>query len=113
MPIVNLTRKTFLADSVETADTSLKRMRGLLGRGSIKPGEALVIPQCKSIHMFFMKFAIDVVFLDENNKVVGLKERIKPFAVSPVFWKSSCAVELPVGTIKGTGTQVGDQIQIN
>ena len=113
MPIVNLTRSTTLANSVEMADTPRKRMRGLLGRESMKEGNSLVITQCQSIHMFFMKFAIDVVFIDAKNKVVGLQVRIKPFQLSPIFWKSACAVELPAGTIEATQTQVGDQIQIS
>ena len=112
MPIVNLTRSTTLANSVEMADTPRKRMRGLLGRESMKEGNSLVITQCQSIHMFFMKFAIDVVFIDGNKKVVGLSKKIKPFMLSPIFWKSACAIELPAGTIESTGTQVGDSIKI-
>ena len=110
MPIVNATRNTILANSFETADTPLKRMRGLLGRTSLSAGEALVIRPCNSIHMFFMKFSIDVVFVDANHRVVGEASRLKPYRISPVFWNSACAIELPVGTIESTGTQVGDLI---
>ena len=113
MPITNLTQKTTLASSVEMADNPLKSMKGLLGRDSLNPKEALVIWHCQSIHMFFMKFAIDVVFADADNKVVGIVSRIKPFRLSPVFWKSSCAIELPAGTIEETKTQVGDQLTIS
>ena len=112
MPIVNLTRRSTLANSIEIANTPLKRMRGLLGRDSLDSQAALVIPHCQSIHMFFMKFAIDVIFVDSKNQVVGLSPRIKPFMLSPVFWKSACAIELPAGTIESTKTQVGDQIKI-
>ena len=112
MPIINLTRETTLATSVQVADTSLKRMQGLLGRTSLSAGEALIIAPCRSIHMLFMKFAIDVIFIDDKNKVAGLIRRIKPFAFSPIFWKSACAIELPAGTIERTKTQIGDSIQI-
>lgn len=75
--------------------------------------EALVIIPCQSIHMMFMKFPLDVIFLDGKDKVVGLVQRIKPFTMSPFFWKSSCAIELPAGTIEKTGTQVGDQLFVS
>lgn len=113
MPITNITRGTVLASDVAIADTPLKRMRGLLGRQSLGPKEGLVITRCQSIHMFFMKFPIDVVFIDKNEKVVGLTENIKPFALSPIFWKSACAIELPVGTIDSTKTTTGDQLKIS
>ncbi len=113
MPIINLTQRTSLANSLEMADNPLKRMKGLLGRESLNKNEALVIWQCQSIHMLFMKFAIDVVFVDANNKVVGIVSKIKPFRFSPVFWKSACAIELPAGTIEETKTQVGDQLTIS
>ena len=110
MPILNLTRKTTIASHVEMADTFFKRMQGLLGRASLGAGEALIITHCQSVHMLWMKFAIDVIFIDQQNKVVGLTARIKPFKFSPIFWKSSCAIELPAGTIETTNTQMGDEI---
>ena len=112
MSIVNLSKETTLASHVEIADTPPKRMQGLLGREFLPEGEALMITHCQSIHMLFMKFPIDVVFLDNQNKVVGVTARIKPFAFSPIFWKSSCAIELPAGTIEATKTCVGDQLVI-
>ncbi len=110
--IKNLTRQTTIAASVEIARTPFKRLQGLCGRTALGFGEALVITHCQSIHMMFMKFPIDVIFIDGKGKTVGLAERIKPFAISPIFWKSSCAIELPAGTIEKTNTQVGDQLKI-
>jgi uncharacterized membrane protein (UPF0127 family) len=85
-------------------------MKGLLGRKDFPQGEALVITRCQSIHMFFMNFPIDVVFCDRQNKVVGLCQEIKPFYLSPIFFKASYAIELPAGTIASTKTQLGDQL---
>ena len=112
MPIINTTQATTLASYVEIADNPEKRMKGLLGRHSLSEGYALVITRCNSIHMLFMKFSIDVVFLDKKNRVVGLVPNIKPFQFSPIFWKASCALELPVGVIELTKTQIGDQITV-
>ncbi|MEI8013139.1 MAG: DUF192 domain-containing protein, partial [Candidatus Omnitrophota bacterium] len=65
-----------------------------------------------SIHMFFMSFAIDAVFIDKCGIVVGLVEEIKPNQMSPVFWKANSVIELPLGTIMQTETCLGDKIDI-
>ena len=111
--IKNITQDTIIAVQAEVAGTAFKRARGLLGRASLLPQQALVIPHCQSIHMLFMKFAIDVIFIDKNNKIVGLVSGIKPFQFSPIFWKSTCAIELAAGRIEATQTQLGDKITIN
>ena len=112
MTIRNLTRNKAVADRADRADNPWKRMKGLLGRSQLAPGEALLISPCQSVHMLFMKFVIDVIFLDKQNRVVGLCGGLKPFQFSPVFWKSACAIEAPVGTIVKTHTQLGDQFQL-
>ncbi|MBF0511598.1 MAG: DUF192 domain-containing protein [Candidatus Omnitrophica bacterium] len=111
MMILNLTRQSTIASDVIIASQPLSRMKGLLGKREFHPGQALIITHCQSIHMFFMKFAIDVVFCDRNNKVVGICEGIKPFFLSPIFFKASFAIELPAGTVRGSGTQIGDLCQ--
>jgi len=112
MTIRNLTQNTRIAGQAVRADTFLKRMQGLLGRASLATGEALVIAPCRSVHMLFMRFSIDVVFLDWSSRVVGLCADLQPFSFSPVFWKSACAIELPAGTIKKTNIRVGDNLSI-
>ena len=112
MAITNITRQTVIAQSVEIASTPLARMQGLLGRASLSPSQALVITSCQSIHMLFMRFAIDVIFIDGKNKAVGLVQDIQPFQFSSVFWKSACAIETAAGTIERSQTQLGDEISI-
>jgi len=112
LKLFNLTQKILLSNNVIIADTFFSRMKGLLGRSSLPDGEALLITRCNSIHMLFMRFAIDVVFLDKNDVVVGLVRSIKPFRLSPIFFRSCCAVELKEGSIEKTGTKVGDKIQV-
>ena len=58
--------------------------------------------------MFFMRFSIDVVFINEKNMVVGLVNNIGPYKMSPVFWKADRALELPVGSIQESNTKIGD-----
>jgi uncharacterized membrane protein (UPF0127 family) len=110
--IVNVTRSTSIASHVEIASNSWQRMKGLLGITNFPQGEALIITHCQSIHMFFMKFPIDVVFCDRQDKVVGLCSNIKPFSLSPIFFKASYAIELPSGSVAASKTQVGDQIKV-
>ncbi|HNV23315.1 MAG TPA: DUF192 domain-containing protein [Candidatus Omnitrophota bacterium] len=112
MTIINQTQKTIIAQNVKIAQTLSSRIIGLLNRFSLDENEALVITQCQSIHMFFMKFAIDAIFVDKNNVVVGLVENIKPFQLSPIFFKANYVIEAPVQTILRTKTCLGDRIEI-
>jgi hypothetical protein len=108
--ILNQTRNTVLADNAILANTVISGMVGLLKHRSLPDGEGMLITPCRSIHMFFMKFAIDVVFINRKNIVVGLVRNIQPFRISPYFWRASAGIELPPGTIDKTKTQLGDQI---
>ena len=101
-----------LAESAALADTAFSRLKGLLGRRGIAAHEAMIITHCRSIHMFFMKFAIDAVFVNKRGVVVGLVENIKPFRMSPYFFSSSYVIELPVGKIRETRTRAGDEIKV-
>ena len=87
-------------------------MVGLLNRSSLGAREALIIDHCQSIHMFFMRFAIDVIFVDRNCQVVGLVVGIKPYRLSPIFFKASDAIELKEGAIQESKTQIGDHLQL-
>ena len=112
MRIFNKTKNEVVALNAQLADTALSRLKGLLGRDGLGSGEALIITQCRSIHMFFMRFAIDVIFIDKKNRVVGTVKRIKPFLMSPYFWRATAAIELEEGVIEKTNTAVGDEIAV-
>jgi uncharacterized membrane protein (UPF0127 family) len=110
--ISNLTKQALLASDAEVADTLSTRTKGLLGRDNLSAGQALLIRRCNSIHTFFMRFAIDAVFADKNNQVVGLEHSMQPFGLSRIYWKASYVVELPAGTLKNTATSIGDTISL-
>ena len=112
MKIFNKTKNTVIASNAAIAKSSFARMKGLLGREGLSSNEALVILQCPCIHMFFMRFGIDVIFVDKYDKVVGLVEKIQPFQFSPFFYSASYAIEVSEGTIHSTQTAVGDEIKI-
>ena len=112
MRITNFSKGNTLADKATIADSFFSRMVGLLNRSSLSSGEGLVITNCNSIHMFFMRFPIDVIFINKTNSVVGLVENIKPFRLSRIYFAANRAIELPPGTISQTKTTLGDVIEI-
>ncbi len=107
----NLTRDALLADSAEVADTSEKRRTGLLKHDHLDPGQGLWIVPCESVHSFFMKFAIDLVYLDRQKKVRKVRHSMMPWRLSACLTAHSI-LELPAGVLAATGTQAGDQLTI-
>lgn len=110
MRAVNVTRDQVLADQMDWAGTSATRRKGLLGRETFEHGEGIYLAPCQWIHMFGMKFAIDVAFLDKNGHVLALHHRLKPGRVSRLVWRADGALELPAGVLASTDTQVGDRV---
>jgi uncharacterized membrane protein (UPF0127 family) len=112
--IFNQTRNSMLADQGELARSFLARGRGLMGRAELPAGYALIIYPESSIHTFFMRVPIDVLFVDRDNRVVGLREAMppsRPFAgVAP--WRGRYVVEMPAGVIRASGTAIGDQLEL-
>lgn len=100
-----------LATQAARADTFLTRFKGLLGRESLPPGEGLHITPCNGIHMFFMKFAIDAVFLGADEKVVKCIHAIGPWRTTRTYPDAVSVLELPAGTLAATGTQERDQLR--
>jgi hypothetical protein len=110
--IINKTKNITIANVVYLADTPIKRMKGLLGKKSLGALEAMVIKPCNSVHTFFMRFPIDVLFVNKNGKVIRGIVSMPSFRLSPIYLTSQFVVELPAGTIQATNTTEGDQIAI-
>jgi len=112
MPAVNLTKNTWLATTVRKADNFLTRLVGLLRRTSLGPEEALWLIPSKGLHTFGMRFPIDVIFLNEDNKVIHTVRDLAPNRISRLQLRSRSILELPQGSIQKSATAVGDQIEI-
>ena len=112
MRIINLKNNAVLADRARVADTPLSRLVGLLNRCSLESGEALILTPSPCIHSLFMRFSIDVIFLDKASRVIAALPSFQPFRFSPVYFKARLTIELPENTLKLTQTQVGDHIRI-
>lgn len=110
MKVTNLTRETTLASHVLVADSSKTRRKGLLGRSGLDAGEGIWIRPCESVHTFFMKFPIDVIYVDRQG-------RVKKAISSLPAWRISCCLtahsvlEVAAGTIAETETKRGDVLQ--
>jgi uncharacterized membrane protein (UPF0127 family) len=113
VPVINLTKQTWLATKVRKADKFLTRLVGLLKRTHLGPEEALWLMPSKGIHTIGMKFPIDVVFLNKQQRVVGLASDLAPYRISAIHLRSYSVVELPNGTIRKSHTELGDQLEIS
>ncbi len=110
--VFNKTNETFLGIEVAQAATSFTRLKGLLGRFSLRAGEGLWVVPSRGVHTVGMLFPIDVIYLDRENRVVYLREHLTPFRMDRLRFDSFSVLELPPHTIFSTGTRVGDQLLI-
>lgn len=110
MKIINKSSHSLIAEQVFVADSLLTRLKGLLGRKEFKKGEAIVLKPCNSIHTFFMRFAIDVLFLDNDNKIIKVIPCLKPFRITFIYFKARFAIELPAGTTQSVSIRENDTL---
>ncbi len=108
--VSNITRHTVLATRMEVAGTSEKRSKGLLGRQCLLPGEGMWIAPCEAVHTFFMRFSIDLVYLDRKKRVMKTRSAVPPWRLSACLSAYS-VLELPAGTIRSTQTTAGDTLE--
>jgi uncharacterized protein len=112
---INKTRGTVLCARLENAGGLGGQGRGLLGRDGLEPGTGMLFENGRFtpfmwMHMFFMRFAIDIVFIGRGNTVVKINRQLRPWRVSSIVFGALRALELPAGAADGSSTQVGDQI---
>ncbi len=92
------------------AKKAFERMRGLLGRDGLEEGEGIQIEPCNSIHTFFMRFSIDVLFVDRDGVVIRAFSAIPPWRLTRIYGKARSVIELPPGTLERCQTFEGDHI---
>ena len=101
-----------LGERISVAETSLTRMKGLLGKSGLDPGTGLLIYPSQAVHTVAMRFPIDVVFIDRKWKVVHVQPELVPYRLTGIHWRARCVLELPSGVIAKSSTQVGDQLLV-
>ncbi len=97
--------------SCVVADTALSRLRGLLGRRELPSGEGLLLRPSPSIHTFFMRFPIDVVFLDRELRVLRVADAVKPWRAAACRG-ARAVLELTAGEASARGIAVGERLSL-
>src|SRR5437667_4575596 len=110
--VYNKTKETFLAFRVKVADSILGRLIGLLGRRSLQPDSGVWIVPANAVHTVGMMFSFDLILIDKNFKVVGLRELVHPFKITRPNFRAESVLELPAHSIFRSRTEVGDQLVI-
>ena len=106
------TRQQQLISDLKVATTEWARGKGLLGKASMGPEEALLIPRCNAVHTFFMKMTIDCVFVDKNMVVKAIYHRVKPFKVVWPVWGARSVIELGAGRAEELKLQLGEKLHV-
>jgi len=111
--VFNKARESFLSLNVTVADTHISRLRGLLGKFRLKADEGVWVVPSRGIHTIGVLFAIDLIYLDGDHRVIHTVESFGSFWIAPFRTKSESVLELPTRTISSSQTQVGDQLLIS
>ncbi|HWC30864.1 MAG TPA: DUF192 domain-containing protein [Dehalococcoidia bacterium] len=109
----NTTRGTVLGQAIEVAQTAAQKVKGLLGRECLEDGQGLLFKGAGSLHTLFMRFPIDIVYADKHGKVIKVAEAVGPFKLVAAPLRCYYALELPAGSIKDSGTRVGDRLNFD
>lgn len=106
--LYNVNKENVVLENVKLANSFLEKLKGLMGRKKLNKSEGLMLLSCNSIHTCFMRFPIDVVFLNMDHEVIAMKEGVKPWRMVNFVKKAYITVEMAEGTIVYKKVEVGD-----
>ena len=112
MRLINQTKNIVLADDVFIAKTFFSRAKGLLGRKTFLSNQVLILDPGNSVHTFFMQFAIDLIFVDQDYRIIQIVHNLRPNRLTPIYWRSNKVIEFPAGKLSAVNAQLKDQLQI-
>jgi uncharacterized protein len=110
--VYNESRECFLSLNITRADTSFARLKGLIGRLRLKYDEGLWIVPSSGVHTIGVLFPLDLIYLDENHRVIHLIEFFRTFRIAPLRANAESVLQLPIHTIFSSQTKLGDQLLI-
>jgi uncharacterized protein len=110
--VYNQTRECFLSLNVKAADTVFSRLRGFIGRFKLRSDEGIWVVPSRGVHTLGLLFPVDLIYLDENHKVIHLIEYFPSFRIGPLKTQAESVLELPTHTIYSSHTQPGDQLVV-
>ncbi|WP_246001146.1 DUF192 domain-containing protein [Oceanobacillus piezotolerans] len=108
--LVNVETNEVIAEHVKGAYTFWSRFKGLMLTESMPENAALHISPCTAIHTFFMKYSIDILYLDKEKKIVGIEKDLEPGKVGKKWMNAKSVIELPAGTMDKTSTVMGQRV---
>jgi len=111
MKVWNQTRNSIMVERLRVADSFFKRLKGLLGTRELPMGEALLIRPCNAIHMFGMRYALDIAFVSSENRVLQTIRALQPGQTAKCV-PAAYVLELPCGALDAAGTEAGDVLEI-
>ncbi|MDF2884768.1 MAG: hypothetical protein K0R54_5338 [Clostridiaceae bacterium] len=109
--LINIDYNTVISENLTVADTYFKRLKGLMFTKELPSQNALQIIPCSEIHTFFMNYSIDVLYLDGNNNIVYMDEKLQSGKIGKYVKNARSVIELPAGKIKETNIKVGQTVQ--
>jgi len=112
MRLITVGNGNTLAEHVRGAYTFFQRLKGLMFTKSLPADCGLHIRPCSAVHTFFMRYNIDILYLDAQHKIVGTQERVKPGKFGAVYLNSVSVIELPEGTIGQKDIQIGQTVRL-
>lgn len=110
--IINVTKGNIICSDGALADVFFSRLKGLIGKSELKDSQGLCIIPCKSVHTFFMKFSIDVVFVDKHGIVCEIIKNLKSYKISKYISKAHYAIELSSGMCDKADIELNDLIDL-
>lgn len=110
MYVENISKQTIVVENLRIANTFFTRFIGLMGKSYFEKGDGLWIKPCNSVHMFFMKFPLDVIFLDRDNKIIHMEEELQPWKISKLVYGGKSVLEIPSKTIKLSQCELNDRL---
>jgi uncharacterized membrane protein (UPF0127 family) len=110
--VINESNNKLLVDRLFLADGFLTRFKGLMGREKINPREGILLVPCNSVHTMFMRFNLDLVFLDKNNSVIKIIAGLGPWKIVLPVSGAVKTLELPEGTVERSNTGLGNILKI-
>ena len=109
--LINARTQSAVADAVEVALSRKARRKGLLGRTGLAPFSALVLAPCAAVHTMFMRFPIDVIFVDKAGRAVHIGPGLAPWRAA-MARVAHAVIELPAGTLASREVAVGDALYL-
>lgn len=106
----NKAKEQVISQKVILCKSFFSRLKGLLGRKKFSEGEALILTHTSRVHSFFMQFAIDLIFLDKNKKVLATEINFLQNKISPQVENSYYVIELPANYLQKIKIDIGDSL---